>query len=234
MAFPTRTALGAMIRRCFVAAEGYTIVSVDASQIELRTMAHHCRDRRMRGAFENNEDLHALTASIIFRIPLDKVTKVQRYVAKTLNFAIMYGISAKALLEQMFKADIFDYTLDDCKRFISEWFKIYGSVRIFLESVWKSAEKNGYVRDMWGRIAYVPNLRVGDDQMREAARRLAGNMPIQGGARGWSSGPRRDATTGSASRGCTRTTWSAHGWISTMRWISRLGRTTRRRSPGKW
>lgn len=184
MALPTRTALGNRIRSCFVAEDGYLIIAVDASQIELRTMAHHCQDPRMMRAFEMNEDLHALTASLIFNVSLNKVTKIQRYVAKTINFAVMYGISAKALLEQMYKADIFDFSLEDCRRFIDEWFRIYGSVRKFLQRVWYQAERDGFVRDMWGRMAYVPNLRIQDQQMREAAQRLAGNMPIQGGARG--------------------------------------------------
>lgn len=103
---------------------------------------------------------------------------------QTINFAVMYGISARALLEQLYKADIFDFTLEDCQRFIDEWFKLFGSVRVFLRGVWDQAQRDGFVRDMWGRMCYVPNLRVGDEKMRDAARRLAGNMPVQGGARG--------------------------------------------------
>lgn len=191
LAFPTRTELGKRIRLCFEARPGYVIVSCDASQIELRKMAHLSRDRTMRVSFEEETDLHSLTASIIFKDDIKRYSKPRaplqesrRYVAKTINFAVMYGISAKALLEQLFKADIFDYSLDDCKRFIKEWFDIYGSVRRFLEWIWAEAEKSGFVRDMWGRICYVPNVRVGDDQMREAARRLAGNFPVQSGAHG--------------------------------------------------
>lgn len=195
LAFPTRTDLGKLIRDCFEAAEGFAIVSCDMSQIELRMMAHLCGDRTMRTSFEDDIDLHSLTASILFKEPLTAYKKgpdgkrpglqeKRRYVAKTINFAVMYGISPKALLEQLYKAEIFDYDEDQCKGFIRDWFKIYGSVRVFLERLWKQAEKDGFVRDMWGRICYVPNLRVGDDQMREAARRLAGNMPVQGGAHG--------------------------------------------------
>lgn len=103
---------------------------------------------------------------------------------QTINFAVMYGITSRALLEQLYKADIFTYSLGDCQRFINEWFKLFGAVQVFLRGVWDKAERDGFVRDMWGRMCYVPNLRVGDDRMREAARRLAGNMPVQGGARG--------------------------------------------------
>jgi DNA polymerase-1 len=184
LAFPTRSELGKRIRQCVVAPEGYVILSADYSQIELRTMADHCGDRRMQEAFENEEDLHAITASIIFKKGLKKISKEERYVAKTLNFAIMYGISAWALLEQFYKAGVFRYTLEDCRRFIDEWFKIYGSVMRFLREVWKEAEKNGFVRDMWGRICYVPNLRLSDQKLREAAERLTGNFKIQSGASG--------------------------------------------------
>lgn len=191
LALPARSQLGKRIRKCFAAREGFIIVAGDASQIELRMMAHHSRDRRMREAFENNEDLHSLTASIIFRQPLSRYVKpmspeatVERFIAKTINFAVMYGISPRALLEQLYKANIFRFEMENCQHFISEWFEIYASVRIFLQRVWRDAEKNGFVRDMWGRMCYVPNLRVADDELRAAAQRLAGNMPIQGGGHG--------------------------------------------------
>ena len=186
LAFPTRTKLGKRIRACFVARDGFILLSCDASQIELRVMADHSRDPRMRRAFENGEDLHALTTTLIFHLALEEVSKwpEKRYVSKTINFAVMYGISARALLEQLYKAGIFDFTLTDCERFIREWFVAYSSVRRYLEALWKQAEVDGFVRDMWGRICYVPNLRVLDGPLREAAQRLAGNMPIQGGAHG--------------------------------------------------
>jgi DNA polymerase-1 len=186
LAFPTRTKLGKRIRKCFVAREGFVLLSCDASQIELRVMAHHSRDPRMRRAFADGEDLHALTTTLIFKIALDEVAKwpEKRYVSKTINFAVMYGISAQALLEQLYKAGIFDFTLRDCESFIREWFAAYPSVRRYLEALWGRAEVDGFVRDMWGRICYVPNLRVLDGSLRESAQRLAGNMPIQGGAHG--------------------------------------------------
>jgi DNA polymerase-1 len=182
LAFPTRTALGKRIRACFVAEDGYVIISVDLSQIELRTGAHFSQDRTMCQAFRDGRDLHALTGSVIFKCLLDLVSETQRYVAKTINFATFYGISARALLEQLFKAGIFDYSLKDCERFIADWFGLYSGVRPWQHRLWKKAEADGFVRTMFGRICYVPNLRVNDSQLREAAQRLAGNMPIQGTA----------------------------------------------------
>lgn len=186
LALPARTKLGRRIRGCFIAREGYILVDCDASQVELRMMAHHCRDPRMVQAFENDEDLHSITTSIIFRIALEEVIKdsPERFVAKTINFAVMYGITARALLEQLYKAEIFHFTLEDCEKFIREWFKVYGSVLIFLQKLWREATKLGHVRDMWGRLCYIPNLRVIDNKLLEAAKRLCGNFPIQGGAHG--------------------------------------------------
>lgn len=186
LAFPTRTKLGRKIRACFVARDGWVVLSCDASQIELRVMAHHSRDRRMVEAFEEGEDLHALTTTLIFKMALEEVKKwpEKRYVSKTINFATMYGISAMALLEQLYKAGIFDFTYEDCVRFIAEWFDAYPGVRRYLVKLWEQAEKDGFVKDMWGRLCYVPNLRVMDGPMREAAQRLTGNFPIQSGAHG--------------------------------------------------
>jgi DNA polymerase-1 len=182
LAFPTRSDLGKRIRLCFVAGEGWVLLSADMSQIELRLGAHFSRDRTMRQAFENGADLHALTGSVIFGIALELVNEVQRYVAKTINFAVFYGISAKALLEQLYKANIFAYTLEQCDEFIAEWFRLYSSVRSFQERLWKEAEREGFVRTLFGRICYVPNLRLTDTNLRDAARRLAGNFPVQGSA----------------------------------------------------
>ena len=182
LAMPTRTTLAKRIRMCFAAEEGYVVISVDLSQIELRMGAHYSRDRTMRQAFIDGRDLHALTGSTIFKVRLEDVSESQRYVAKTTNFATFYGISPRALLEQLFKAGIFDYTLKDCERFIIGWYALYSGVRPWQNRLWDQAEKDGFVKTMFGRICYVPNLRVLDGQLKEAAQRLAGNMPIQGSA----------------------------------------------------
>lgn len=182
LTIPVRTDLGRRFRHLFVARDGWEILDCDLSQLELRIGAHYSRDRRMRRAFEDGEDLHALTASIIFKKVLAAIGKdsAERYVAKTINFAVFYGIMARALLENLYKAGIFDFTLEDCERFIKVWFETYPSVRDFQRRLWRQAEQDGFVRTMWGRICYVPNLRVMDDRLREAAQRLAANFPVQG------------------------------------------------------
>lgn len=182
LALPSRTALGKKIRYIFIAGDGYVLVSADFSQLELRVGAHFSRDRRMREAFETGVDLHTLTASLIFKIPMEQIAKddPRRYCAKIVNFAVFYGISARALLDQLYVGNIFTFTQEDCQHFIDEWFKLYSSVPDFQRRLWREAEKNGFVRTMFGRICYVPNLRVGDEKLRDAARRLAANFPVQG------------------------------------------------------
>ena len=186
LTFPTRTDLGRRIRSCFTAARGWVVLSVDLSQIELRVMADHSCDPRMVRAFGRGEDLHVLTTSLIFKVPIAKVKKgsPQRYAAKTINFAVMYGISPRALLEQLYKEDIFDFTLEDCATFIREWFGAYPAVMEYLRACWKRAEKDGYIEDHWGRRRYLPNIRLDRGDLKGKAQRDAGNLPIQGGAHG--------------------------------------------------
>lgn len=179
---PVKTALGRRFRSCFVAGEGYTLVDCDLSQLELRVGAHFSGDRTMRQAFDEGKDLHALTASLIFKVALETILKdsIQRYMAKIVNFAVFYGISPKALLEQLYISNIFSFMLQDCEKFILEWFKIFSSVKSWQKRIWTQAEKDGFVRTILGRICYVPNIRLLDEKMRDAARRLATNFPVQG------------------------------------------------------
>jgi DNA polymerase-1 len=138
----------------------------------------------MLRAFEKGEDLHALTARRLFRLsPDEDVPNRLRYIAKTLNFAILYGITAKSLLEQLIVAGIYDYSLSDCERFIEEWFRLFPRVKLYLRRLWHEAEKTGEVRDWAGRLRYVPNIRLPEGSLKEKARRDVGNFPIQAGAR---------------------------------------------------
>jgi uracil-DNA glycosylase family 4 len=184
LAMPTRTEEGKKIRDLFEAPDGWEYLSADLSQIELRVMAGFSRDKRMLRAFQRGEDLHILTTSMIFGIEKEKIDKhsPQRFVGKLLNFAIMYFISARALLEQLNANGIYDYSLKDCEKFIAEWFKMYSGVRAFLEWCWEEAEKTGVVRDWMGRLRWVPNIRLPGGPMKEAAKREVGNHPIQSGA----------------------------------------------------
>lgn len=182
LAFPVRTESGKRVRKLFVARKGWVILSVDQSQIELRTMAHESQDERMIEAFWNEEDLHVTTGQGLFKEKVIKESK--RYVSKTCNFAIMYGISARALLETLHAYGIYDYNVRDCDRIIWDWFKVYPGVWGYLNRLWKEAEKTGEVRDMWGRVRYVPNIRLPKGPLQEAAKREIGNHPIQAGAHG--------------------------------------------------
>jgi uracil-DNA glycosylase family 4 len=184
LAFPVRTPLGKRVRKLFVARRGWIILSVDQSQIELRVMAHESQDKRMLEAFRNEEDLHDITTMLIFKLKEFEFTEAQRYTGKTLNFAIMYGITARALLESLHAFGIYDYTLRNCDGIIKEWFKAYPGVRQYLEGLWEEARKTGEVRDMWGRVRYVPNIRLPRGPLYEATKREVGNLPIQAGAHG--------------------------------------------------
>ncbi len=184
LAMPTRTLEGKRIRKLFVAREGWNILSVDNSQVELRFVAELSRDKRMMQAFRGKEDLHALTTSLIFKIALEKIKKEspQRFIGKTLNFAILFGISAKALLENLYANGIYTYTLRDCEKFIAAWFAAYPGILVFLEKLWKESEESGEVRDWCGRMRYVPNIRLPKGPLKEAAKRETANHPIQSGA----------------------------------------------------
>lgn len=188
---PTRTERGKRVRKCFEAPGGWVIASADLSQIELRVAAHLSQDPAMLEAFRNDLDLHSVTTSLLFGIPLDQVKlhPAKRYAAKTINFAILYGISAQALFEQLRVAGITEFDLRACEGLILEWFRAYKGVRGYFDGVLASTRRDGYVRDMWGRIRYLPNIYLpGDDwrgrQLRAEAERHANNLVIQAGATG--------------------------------------------------
>lgn len=184
LTFPKRSELGLRVRGCFVAPRGKAILSVDLSQIELRMMAEMSQDPAMLGAFARGEDLHELTARKLFRVsPRKKVAKTLRYIAKTLNFAILYGITARALLEQLAVAGIYDYSLRDCERFIQEWFDLFPRVKSYLIHLCRETERTGEVRDWVGRLRYVPNIALPRGPLKEKAERDVGNFPIQAGSR---------------------------------------------------
>jgi len=195
LSMPKRSALGKEVRNCFTAEEGYVIVSLDFSQIELRMMAHESGDPEMTRAFKQGLDLHARTAQLLFRIALEEVDELQhRYPAKTINFAVMYGITARALYEQLLLAGVLKdgkrpYTIEECDALIRQWFGIFGSVRDYLRSKHAETRRFGFVRDMWGRIRYLPNIHLSANgsvsHLRFEAERQAGNFPIQAGATGW-------------------------------------------------
>lgn len=187
LSFPVKTERGLRIRHCFVAGRGRKLAACDLSQIELRTMAHQSEDPEMLRAFLNDEDLHQKTASLIFGVQLELVSKKQRYVAKRLNFAILYEISAFGLYEQLVGAGEYGYDLAACEGLITEWFRVFKGVRRFLDQVVKETRRRGYVETPLGRRRYLPNIYLPthgwkSERLQAEAERHAGNYPIQGGA----------------------------------------------------
>ncbi len=188
---PSRTDRGKRVRKTCKAPDGWLLASADLSQIELRVAAHCSQDRAMLEAFRNGLDLHSVTTALLFGIPLDQVKDHpnKRYAAKTINFAILYGISAQALYEQLRAAGITEFDLAACADLIAKWFAAYPGIRAYFDSVLAQTRRDGFVRDMWGRIRYLPNIYLpGDDwrgkQLRAEAERHACNHVIQSGATG--------------------------------------------------
>lgn len=173
---PIRTELGASIRRAFVASDGYKLVSLDYSQIELRLASVIAGDEKMTTAFKEGKDIHVITASEIFNVPIDQVDDKMRRAAKTLNFGVLYGMSAKSFSEN---AKI-EYA--DAKKFIKEYFSDFSGIASYIEKTVEKARLLGYVETLMGRRRYIPEILSGSWQIKQAAERMAANMPIQGTA----------------------------------------------------
>lgn len=190
LSMPTRSTRGKLVKNCVAALLGFFILSVDLSQMELRTAAHLSRDPVMCKVFNDGKlDLHTVTGSKLFGIPYDQLPKDKRYVAKTINFAVLYGITPFALYEQLILAGITAYSVDDCEAIIADWFRLYAGVRNFLDETYAFGRRHGYVEAMGGRRRYCPNLALERNDMTErtiaAAEREAGNHPVQGTASGF-------------------------------------------------
>ncbi len=171
---PIRTAEGKKIRRSFVAAKGYKLLSLDYSQIELRVLAHLSKDKNLIQAFKENQDIHAATASILLDKKIEEVTKEDRRLAKTINFGLLYGMRAFGLSERL------GIARDEAQKFIDSYFAKFPTILDFLNSILKQARKDGYIETLTGRIRYFPELQGGSPQVVAAAERMAINMPIQG------------------------------------------------------
>jgi DNA polymerase I len=187
MAQPVRSSEGRMLRDCFVAESGNTLASFDYSGIEMRVCAHVSKDPRMCGIFQRGEDLHSMTASMMFGIPVESVDDMaHRYPAKRVGFGILYGLTAKGLAREMQVAGLSGdiWTEEYCDRAIATWFDVYSGVREFMDETTRFARQYGYVQDMWGRIRRVPGVYSPSKSVRAEAERKAGNAPIQSGAQG--------------------------------------------------
>jgi DNA polymerase-1 len=173
---PVRTPEGRRIRRAFVAPEGMLILSADWSQIELRVLAHFSQDPRLLEAFRDKLDLHRRTASLLFHVEPEAVTKEQRDVGKTVNFATIYGQGATAL------GQILGVPRKDAQSYIEKYFEYYSGVRRWLDATIAEAHAKGYVTTLLGRRRYIPELSLRNDGDRAAGERIAANTPIQGSA----------------------------------------------------
>ncbi len=171
---PIRTPWGRLIRDAFVAGEGNWLISADYSQIELRVMAHLSGDETLIDSFLKNEDIHARTASDVFGVPMDKMTKDIRNQAKAINYGINYGQSPFGL------AQLLGIDQKEAKQFIDRYFEKYPKVKAYLESTLGFVQEHGYVTTLFGRRRYVPEIRSRDRNVFLAAQRAAINTPLQG------------------------------------------------------
>ncbi len=173
---PIRSELGASIREVFPASEHCQLVSADYSQIELRILAHVSGDERMRKAFADGMDIHTATASEVFGVPPESVTKEQRRRAKAVNFGIVYGISAFALSQDL------EISRAEAEQYIQKYFDTYSGVKLWLAQTVAKAHRNGWVATMSGRRRPIPELRSNVFNVRSFGERAAKNTPIQGTA----------------------------------------------------
>ena len=172
---PIRTARGREIRRAFVAGrEGWTLLAIDYSQIDLRVLAHISEDSAMCEAFANGHDIHSSTAASLHEVSLDEVTEDMRRLAKTTNFGIVYGISAQGLASRT------EFSRGEAAKFIETYFATYPGVKAYMDSTIAQAHERGYVETLFQRRRYLPELNSRAFHERAAAERMAINMPIQG------------------------------------------------------
>ena len=174
---PIRTERGRQVRKAFVPRdENYTLLAADYSQIELRIIAALSEETTMIEAFKNGEDIHASTASKVFNVPIDQVTREQRSNAKTVNFGIIYGVSAFGLSNQT------DLSRAESKDLIDTYYKTYPKLRNYMSELVDFARENGYVQTVLGRRRYLKDINGSNAIVRGAAERNAVNAPIQGSA----------------------------------------------------
>lgn len=173
---PIRMPLGSEIRKVFVPEENYVFVDADYSQIELRILAHMSKDESLIEDYNSGKDIHSITASKVFKVPLEEVTKTQRSNAKAVNFGIVYGISSFGLSQDL------SISRKEATEYINQYFETYPKIKEYLDGVVKYAKTNGYVKTLFGRRRPIPELKSSNFMQRSFGERIAMNSPIQGTA----------------------------------------------------
>ncbi|MBS3799509.1 MAG: DNA polymerase I, partial [Thioalkalivibrio sp.] len=173
---PVRTDAGRRIRRAFIAESGYSLLAADYSQIELRIMAHLSRDKGLLAAFGAGQDIHRATAAEVFGLAPEEVTSDQRRAAKTINFGLIYGMSAWGLARNL------GIEQADARAYIDRYFERYPGVHAYMEQSRGKGRENGYVETLFGRRLYLPEINSRNGARRQQAERLAINAPMQGTA----------------------------------------------------
>ncbi|MBQ4604525.1 MAG: DNA polymerase I [Clostridia bacterium] len=173
---PVRSELGREMRKFFKAKDGCVLVDADYSQIELRVLAHMANDKNMIDAFNNGDDIHAITASQVFNMPLMMVTPLMRSRAKAVNFGIVYGIGAFSLSKDI------GVTRAEADSYIKGYLAHFSGVQRYMKDVVERAKENGYVETVFSRRRYLPELTSSNAMMRAFGERVALNMPVQGTA----------------------------------------------------
>ena len=173
---PIRLPLGRKVRKIFIPSDGNVLIDADYSQIELRILAHMSNDENLKKAFIENIDVHSLTASQVFDIPLEEVTSLYRSRAKEVNFGIVYGMSDYGLSENL------NITRKEAKEYIDNYFKKYEGVKKFMDKAIEKCKEDGFVTTLFDRKRFIPEINHKNFNLRSFAERTAMNTPIQGTA----------------------------------------------------
>lgn len=173
---PVRMELGRKIRRVFTAKEGYVFIDADYSQIELRVLAHMSNDEKLIEAYNQESDIHRITASQVFEVPIEEVTAQQRRNAKAVNFGIVYGISSFGLSQDL------SISRKEAQQYIQKYFETYPGIKEYLDHAVEEAKENGYTTTLYGRRRPIPELKSSNFMQRSFGERVAMNAPIQGTA----------------------------------------------------
>jgi DNA polymerase I len=168
--------VGKKIRNAFVSEKGYSFLSIDYSQVELRLAAHITQEKSLLQSFENNEDIHTITASKVFGIPMNEVDEDLRFKAKFLNFGVLYGMSPYGF------ARVANCPVYEAEEYINNYYAKLPNIYSYTQNIISSLQKNGYVDTLWGRRRFLPKIYSTNFKEKSTAKRMAINHPIQGTA----------------------------------------------------